>query len=101
MFAQRLLSLPGNLSMVPVTSPTAATWAALLLHLCLFHSSALVGTSAGLSLHCVTVSCLPLSEKHELLRAAASRSIFIFQFITLASSTAPIHTADIWQMDVE
>ena len=52
-FAQRLLSLPGNLSMVPVTSPTAATWAALLLHLCLFHSSALVGTSAGLSLHTI------------------------------------------------
>lgn len=31
----------------------------------------------------------------ELLRAAVSRSIFIFQFITLASSIAPIHTADI------
>lgn len=92
---RRLLSLPGNLFRAPVPSLTAPTWAALLLHLYLFHGSCLAGTLAKLSLHCVTVSCLPLSLEYELLRAG-TRSISIFLFIILASSTVPSHTAGIW-----
>lgn len=59
------------------------------------HFCPFAGTMDELSLCCVTVSCLPLSQECELLRAGTS-SISIFLFVILASNTVPVHPAGTW-----